>query len=190
MDLVPEEPNAWKSATEKTHFYYTGKEEFMYQTSRVHQSTKRIYTYPTWTRKESCKCQITQYSYMQNIITHTLIRATVVSTCGRARMSWLLDMSLFTVLTSQNEKMRRNRSIRTTSVRVVIPIIWYVVNNKELKTLHMSYENFITKIHKPIIRQMRIDINNCKLDLACLTKHSHDKYQQEMYQIVNHVSND
>jgi hypothetical protein len=63
------------------------------------------------------------------------------------------------VLTSQNEKMRRNRSIRTTNVRVVIPIIWYVINNKELKMLHMPYENFITKIHKPIIWQMRIDIN-------------------------------
>jgi hypothetical protein len=146
-------------------------------TPRIYQSTERTYTYLAWTRKETCKCQTTQYSYMQNIITNTLVRATVVSMSDRARMPWLLDVSLFTMLTSRNGKMRRNQSIGTTSVRVIIPIIWYVVNNEELKTLHMSYENFITKIHKPLIRQMRIDINICKLDLACLTKHLHDKYR-------------
>jgi hypothetical protein len=59
----------------------------LYRTPRVHQSTKRIYTYPTWIRKETCKCQITQYSYMQSIITHTLIRAIVVSMSGHARVS-------------------------------------------------------------------------------------------------------
>jgi hypothetical protein len=114
----------------RTHSYHTGKEEFVDRTSQVHQFTEWIYTYPAWTRKETYKCQITQYLYMQNIITHTLIRATVVGTSGRAQMSWLLDVSLFTVLTSQNGKMRRNQSIETTSVRVVIAIICYVVNNK------------------------------------------------------------
>jgi hypothetical protein len=29
MDLVAEEPNAWKSATDKTHSYHMGKEEFV-----------------------------------------------------------------------------------------------------------------------------------------------------------------
>jgi hypothetical protein len=54
----------------------------------------------------------------------------------------------------------------------------------------MSYENFIRKIHKPIIRQMRIDINNYKLDLACLTKHLHNKYRHDKNistKILNHV---
>jgi hypothetical protein len=39
---------------------------------------------------------------------------------------------------------------------------------------------------------MRIDINICKLDLACLTKHLHDKYQHEKYisnKILIHVIN-
>jgi hypothetical protein len=135
---------------------------------------------------------------MQNIITHTLVRTTVVGMSGRARMSWFLDVSLFMVLTSQNGKMRRSQSIGITSVRVVIPIIWHIVNNKfqiqwhinnkELRTLHTSYENFITKSHKPIIRQMRIDINNCKLDLACLTNYLHDKYRHHKY-ISNKILN-
>jgi hypothetical protein len=56
-------------------------------TSWVHQSTEKIYTYHAWTRKENGKCQIKQYSYMQSIITHTLVRAIVVSTSGHARMS-------------------------------------------------------------------------------------------------------
>jgi hypothetical protein len=97
--------------------------------------------------KQTCKYQITQYSYMWNTITHTLVRVTVVSMSGHAWMSWLLDVSLFAVLTSQNGKMRRNRCIETTSVRVVIPIIWYVnnkfkiiwhVNNTELRIFPMS----------------------------------------------------
>jgi hypothetical protein len=56
----------------------------------------------------------------------------------------------------------------------------------------MSYENFITKIHKSIIQQMRIDSNNCNLDLAYLTKHLHDKYRHDKYinnKIINHVIN-
>jgi hypothetical protein len=97
--------------------------------------------------KQTCKCKITQYSYMWNIITHTLVRAIVVSTSGCAWMSWLLDVNPFMVLTSRNGKMKRNQSIGTTSVRVVIPIIWYVnnkfqiiwhVNNTKLRILHMS----------------------------------------------------
>jgi hypothetical protein len=71
---------------EKTHSYHTGKEEFVDRTPQVHQSTERIYTYPILTRTQTCKCQITQYLYMPNIITHTLVRATVVDTSGRARM--------------------------------------------------------------------------------------------------------
>jgi hypothetical protein len=42
----PPPSNAWKSATEKTHSYHMGKEEFVDRTSRVYQSTERIYTYP------------------------------------------------------------------------------------------------------------------------------------------------
>jgi hypothetical protein len=138
---------------------------------------------------------------MWNIIIHTFVRATVVSTSGHARMFWLFDVSLFTVLTSRNEKMRRNRSIGTISVLVVIPIIWYVnnkfqilwhVNKRTKNSSYIIYENFITKIHKSIIRQMIIDINNCKLDLACLTKHWHDKYRHDKYisnKILNHVVN-
>jgi hypothetical protein len=94
---------------------------------RVHQFTERIYTYPTGIRKETCKCQITQYSYMQSIITHSLVRATVVSMSGHARVSSLFDVGLFTVLTSRDQKMRRNRSIRTTSVRALIPISKHMV---------------------------------------------------------------
>jgi hypothetical protein len=40
------------------------KEEFVVQMPRVHQSTKRICTYPAFVRVETCKCQIEQYSYM------------------------------------------------------------------------------------------------------------------------------
>jgi hypothetical protein len=127
VDLVAEEPNAWKSVTEKTHSYHTGIKGCLYRTPLVHQSTERIYTYPAWTRKETFKCQITQYSYMQNIITHTLVRATVVSTSGHAQVSWLFDARLFIVLTSQNRKMRRNQSIGTTSVHVLILISKHMV---------------------------------------------------------------
>jgi hypothetical protein len=63
------------------------KKNFLDRTSRVHQSTEIIYTYPASVRKETCKCQITQYSYIQNIITHTLARATVVRTSDCAQMS-------------------------------------------------------------------------------------------------------
>jgi hypothetical protein len=139
VDLVAEESNAWKSATEKTHSYHTKKEEFVDRMSQVHQFTERIYTYPAWTRKQTCKCQIPQYSYMQNIITHTLVRATVISMSGRAQMPWLFDMSLFMVVTSRNAKMKRNRSIWTTGVHVLIPIIWHL-NNK-----FQSYDMSITK---------------------------------------------
>jgi hypothetical protein len=59
VDLVVEEPNAWKSEIEKTHSYHTGIKWCLYQTPRVHQSTERIYTYPALTKKENCKCQIT-----------------------------------------------------------------------------------------------------------------------------------
>jgi hypothetical protein len=104
VDLVAEEPNAWKSATEKTHSYHTGKEEFVNRTPRVHQSTKRIYTHLVWTRKKTYKCQITQYLYMWNIITYTLVRIIVVSTSDRAWMSWLFDMRLFMILTSRMER--------------------------------------------------------------------------------------
>jgi hypothetical protein len=155
VNLMAEEPNTWKSATEKTHSYHTGKEEFVDQKSWVHQSTERIYTRPTWTRKGTCKYQITQYSYMWNIITHTLVRATVVSTSDRARMSWLFNVSFFMVVTFLNGKMGRNRSIGTTSVHILIPIIWHVnnkfqiiwhINNKKLRTLHMSYEKSYQKV--------------------------------------------
>jgi hypothetical protein len=37
---------------EKTHSYHTRKEEFMDQTSRVHQSSERIYTYPAFVRRK------------------------------------------------------------------------------------------------------------------------------------------
>jgi hypothetical protein len=67
---------------------------------------------------------------MRNIITHTLVGATVVGTRGHAQMSELLHVRLFMVLTSRNGKMREKRSIGATSVHVVIPITWYVVNNK------------------------------------------------------------
>jgi hypothetical protein len=77
VDFVVEEPTSWKSATEKAHSYHTRKEESMDQTSRVHPSIEKIYTYPAWTRKQTCKCQITQYSYMQNFITHTFVRVAV-----------------------------------------------------------------------------------------------------------------
>jgi hypothetical protein len=127
VDLVAEEPNTWKKGTEKTHSYHTEIKGRLYRTLQVYQSAERIYTYPAWTRKETCKCQITQYSYMQNIITHTLVRATVVSTSGRARVSWLFDVSIFMVLTSQNQKMRRNWSIGTTSVHILIPISKHMV---------------------------------------------------------------
>jgi hypothetical protein len=90
---------------------------------------------------------------MCNIITLTLARATIVGMSDHAQMSGLLHVRLFMVFASQNEKMRRNRSIGITSVCVVIPIIYYVVNNKfqilwhdnnkELRTLHMSYEKII-----------------------------------------------
>jgi hypothetical protein len=147
VDLVTGEPNTWKNAMEKTHSYHTGKEEFMDRMSRVHQSTERIYTDPAWTRKETCKCQITQYLYMWNIITHTLVRVVVVSMSDRAQMSWLLDVSFFMMVTSRNGKMRRNRSIGTINIHVLIPIIWHVknkfqiiwhVNNKELFICHMK----------------------------------------------------
>jgi hypothetical protein len=166
---VAEEPNAWKSSMEKTHSYHTEKEEFVDRTSGVHQSTEWIYIYPAWTRKWTCKCQITQYSYMRNIITHTLVRATAVSTSRRARMSWLLDVGLFMVVTSQNGKMRRNRSIKTTSV---YEIIWHVKSYgmSITKTKNSSYVlwKFKPIIYEPIIRQMKIHIKNFKLDLACL----------------------
>jgi hypothetical protein len=81
---------------------------------------------------------------MQNIITHTLVRATVVGTSGHAWMSCLLHVRLFMVLTSQNRKMRRNQSIGTTSVRVVIPIIWYVINNKFQRLWHVNNKELRT----------------------------------------------
>jgi hypothetical protein len=59
----------------------------------------------------------------------TLLLGQVVSTSGHASMSWLFDVSFYMMITSQNEKMRRNRSISTTSVHVLIPIISHV-NNK------------------------------------------------------------
>jgi hypothetical protein len=118
---VAEEPNAWKSTMDKTHSYRRGKEEFVDQTPRVHRSTERICTYPAFVRVETCKCQIKQYSYMWTI-THTFVRATIVSMSGHAWMSWLFDVSLFIVVTSQNGKMRRNRSIEATSVRVFFPL--------------------------------------------------------------------
>jgi hypothetical protein len=65
----------------------TGKEEFVDRSTRVHQSTERIYNYPTPTKKKTYKCQITQYSCMRNFITHTLVGVTVVSTSGRTWMS-------------------------------------------------------------------------------------------------------
>jgi hypothetical protein len=139
VDLVAEEPNARKTATEKTHSYHTGKEEFMDPMPRFHQSAERIYTYFAWTRKGTCKCQIKQYSYMQSIINHTLVRATIVSTSDCARMSWLLDVSLFMMVTSRNRKMRRNRGIGTTSVRILIPIIWHVKKNSN----HIAYQKQI-----------------------------------------------
>jgi hypothetical protein len=42
VDLVAGEPNAWKSATDKTHSYHAGKEEFVDQTPWVHWSTEKI----------------------------------------------------------------------------------------------------------------------------------------------------
>jgi hypothetical protein len=95
----------------------------------LHLSTEKIYTYPAWTRKQTCKFQITQYSYMWIIVTHTFVRATIVSTSNHARISWLFDVTLFMMITSWNGKMRRNRSIRTTSVHVLVPIISHI-NNK------------------------------------------------------------
>jgi hypothetical protein len=86
MDLVAEEPNAWKSAIDKTHSYHMGKEEFVEQTPRVHRSIERICTYSAFVREETCNCQIEQHSYMQNI-THTLVMATLVSTSSHAWMS-------------------------------------------------------------------------------------------------------
>jgi hypothetical protein len=56
----------------------------LYRTPWVHLSTEIIYTYPVWIRKETYKCQINQYSYMQSIVTHTLVRATIVTMSGRA----------------------------------------------------------------------------------------------------------
>jgi hypothetical protein len=64
--------------------------------------------------------------------------------------------------------MRRNQSIGTTSVHIRISIIWHAknkfqiiwhVNNKELRTKNSSYIicKFIQKMHKPIIRQIRIE---------------------------------
>jgi hypothetical protein len=52
MDLMAEELNTWKIATEKTHSYHTGKEEFVDPPPRVYQSTERIYIYHAWTRKK------------------------------------------------------------------------------------------------------------------------------------------
>jgi hypothetical protein len=130
LSLVVEEPNAWKSVTDKTHSYHTGKEELMDQTPQVHRSTQRICNYLAFLREEPCMCQIKQHSYMWNI-THTLVRATVVSTSGRAWMYWLFDVSLFMVVTFRNGKMRRNRSIGTTSVRVFFPL------PSHIKVFHM-----------------------------------------------------
>jgi hypothetical protein len=118
--LVVEEPNAWKSTTEGTYSYHSGKEKFVDQMSRVHQSTERIYTYPAFVRKEICN--------MWNIITHTLVRVTVVSTSGHTRMSWLFDVRLFMVVSSQNGKMMRNQSIGTITIRVLISIIPHANN--------------------------------------------------------------
>jgi hypothetical protein len=47
-----------------------------------HRSTERICTYPAFVRVETCKCQIKQYLYMRTI-THTFVRATIVSMSGR-----------------------------------------------------------------------------------------------------------
>jgi hypothetical protein len=52
IDLMAEEPNIWKTVTEKTHSYHTGKEEFIDRPTRVHQSTERIYNCPAPTRKK------------------------------------------------------------------------------------------------------------------------------------------
>jgi hypothetical protein len=125
VNLVAEESNVWKTVTEKTNFYHTGKEEFVDRPTQIHQSTERIYNCTAPTRKKTCKYQITQYSYMRNFITHIFVGATVVSTSGRAWISWLLHVRFFMVPTSRNGKMRRNRCIRTTSVRIVIPIVWH-----------------------------------------------------------------
>jgi hypothetical protein len=72
---------------EKTHSYHTKKEEFVNRMPQVHQSTERIYTYHARTRKQTCKYQIIQYSYMRNIITHALVRTTIVGIKDRAQMS-------------------------------------------------------------------------------------------------------
>jgi hypothetical protein len=64
-----------------------GGKRCLYRTSRVHQFTERIYYYSAWIIKETCKCQITRYSYMQSIITHTIVRTTVVSMNGHALVS-------------------------------------------------------------------------------------------------------
>jgi hypothetical protein len=52
VDLVAEEPNAWKCGTEKTHSCHTGIKWCLYRMPRVHQSTERIYAYPAWTKRK------------------------------------------------------------------------------------------------------------------------------------------
>jgi hypothetical protein len=55
-DSVGEEPNAWKSAIDKTHYYHMGKEEFVDQMPQVHWSTERICTYVTETPQKWGVC--------------------------------------------------------------------------------------------------------------------------------------
>jgi hypothetical protein len=76
-----------EARTREDAFLSYGNKGCLYQMPRVHQPTERIYTYPALIVKEACKCLINQYSYLQSIISHTLVRATVVSTSGRARVS-------------------------------------------------------------------------------------------------------
>jgi hypothetical protein len=52
VDLMAEEPNVWKTVTEKTHSYHTGKDEFVDRPTRVHQSIERIYNCPAPIRKK------------------------------------------------------------------------------------------------------------------------------------------
>jgi hypothetical protein len=62
VDWVPEEPNAGSYDTERTHFDHRETEEFVGQTSPVHQSTEKTCIGPASTKLILLSITLTQSS--------------------------------------------------------------------------------------------------------------------------------
>jgi hypothetical protein len=98
-----------------------GKEEFVGQTSWILINSLKESTHILLRQEKKLVSNYIIFIHVKYYYSHSCKDNN--SKHDRSCLHVLLDMSLFIMVTSQNGKMKRNRSIGTTSVRVLIPII-------------------------------------------------------------------